>query len=83
MTNRTAPAVRPMLAALALIFGILAVAAGLPLAARSTGLLSDLLFADLFYGPVLSQLILLVAGLTAFGFAVHYTLRPLADAGNR
>ncbi|MCX5192338.1 hypothetical protein OOK31_00275 [Streptomyces sp. NBC_00249] len=74
---------RPVLAAAGLVFGILAVAAGMPLAARLTGLLSDLLFADLFYGPVLSQLILLAAGLTAFGFAVHHTLRPLADADNR
>ncbi|MCM1965119.1 hypothetical protein [Streptomyces sp. G1] len=83
MTNRTAPAVRPALAALALVFGSLAVAAGLPLATRFTGLLSDLLFDGLFYGPALSQLILLAAGLTAFGIAVHYALRPLADAGNR
>ncbi|MFE4633597.1 hypothetical protein ACFRJ1_09470 [Streptomyces sp. NPDC056773] len=76
--HRPAPAFRPMLAALALAFATLAVAAGLPLASRLTGLLSGLLFDGLAYGPALSQLILLTAGLTAFGLAVRSTLRPLA-----
>ncbi|WP_330334383.1 hypothetical protein OHS33_34630 [Streptomyces sp. NBC_00536] len=81
MTNRPTLAVRPMLAAMALIAAVLSVAAGLPLGTRLTGVLSQFLFTDLFYGPVLSQLIVLVAGLAAFAIAVHRTLRPLAADG--
>ncbi|MFD3874468.1 hypothetical protein [Streptomyces sp. NPDC058623] len=83
MTNRSAPAARPLLAATGLIFAILAVAAGLPLASRVIDLLSRALFGDIFLGPALSQLILLAVGLTAFAIALHRALRPLTGTDQR
>lgn len=83
MTNRPALAGLPLLAATGMIAAILGVTAGLPLASRSIDLLTHLLFRGAFYGPALSQLILLALGFTAFGFAVHRTLRHATARGNR
>ncbi|MGW1892570.1 hypothetical protein ACWCP6_20385 [Streptomyces sp. NPDC002004] len=78
--NRTPVILRPLLAAAALVIGILTMAGSLPLASRLTGLLSYVL------GPTPSQIVLLLAGVLAFGITLHRSLRPLrvtADATDR
>lgn len=83
VTHRTAPEVRPMFAAAGLICGVLAVAAGLPLADRIIALLARSAFGGQPFGPALSQLILLAVGVTAFACAAHHAIRPLTSAENR
>ncbi|MFE2355233.1 hypothetical protein [Streptomyces parvulus] len=71
---------RQALTAGALVTGVLAVAGGLPLAARFGDLLSQVLFRGMYYGPVLSRLLLVVVGVAALGFGLHRGLRALASA---
>ncbi|MEW2446453.1 hypothetical protein AB0896_02665 [Streptomyces parvulus] len=71
---------RQALTAGALVTGVLAVAGGLPLAARFGDLLSRMLFGGAYYGPVLSRLLLIVVGVAALGFGLHRGLRALESA---
>ncbi|MER5950258.1 hypothetical protein ABT127_29835 [Streptomyces sp. NPDC001904] len=80
--NRKPNSLNALLAGAAAVIGVLAVAGGLPLASRMTGLISHTVFRDAFFGPALAQLILLVVGCAAFALALHRGLQSLYAAAD-
>ncbi|MFI5765520.1 hypothetical protein ACIA8F_31875 [Streptomyces sp. NPDC051563] len=75
--NRFAPAARPLLASLAFLTALLAFADGIPPTGQVVTPLSRALFGDAFYGPALSDyllvLLLLWATITTLGISLLAT----------